>query len=331
MKISIALATYNGSLHLEDQLNSYLLQTVLPYEVVVCDDLSNDLTWEILKRFKKEAPFKVELYRNKTRLGYAQNFSKVLDLCTGDIILLSDQDDVWFPYKIEEIIRIAKLNPNYHVFFNDALLTNENLNSLGISKLQQLRSFGNSEDSFVQGSCCAIRKIFLNLILPVPTLYNGHDNWIGDLAILLKVKLIIKKSLQYYRLHGDNTSSYFVNQQRKLNIIDKVRIQKKTKAINCYNNSITIQIQKLEQIKKTLHLIPFSISADIFTSIKTDELFLYLSKKQTACFNRNELITKSFIEKLIAATNMLIKRDYHLYFNGLQSYIKDVFFVSKGD
>ncbi|HIE59179.1 MAG TPA: glycosyltransferase, partial [Hydrogenothermaceae bacterium] len=94
MRISIALATYNGDTYLQDQLNSYIAQERLPDEMVVCDDVSKDETVAILEAFQKVAPFEVQIIKNETNLGYTKNFEKALSLCSGDIVFFSDQDDV---------------------------------------------------------------------------------------------------------------------------------------------------------------------------------------------------------------------------------------------
>ena len=44
MRVSIAIATYNGELFIEEQLKSIASQTRLPDEVIVCDDCSSDCT-----------------------------------------------------------------------------------------------------------------------------------------------------------------------------------------------------------------------------------------------------------------------------------------------
>ena len=59
MKISIAMATYNGSKYIREQLNSFLGQTLLPDELIVTDDCSSDDTEEIVRDFARLAPFEV--------------------------------------------------------------------------------------------------------------------------------------------------------------------------------------------------------------------------------------------------------------------------------
>ena len=96
MKISIAMTAFNGAKYINEQLNSFASQTRLPDEVVVCDDISSDDTFEILDNFARSAPFKMIVVRNNKNLGYTKNFEKALSLCSGDLIFLSDQDDIWY-------------------------------------------------------------------------------------------------------------------------------------------------------------------------------------------------------------------------------------------
>ena len=74
MKISIGLAVYNGEKYLQDQLDSYLLQTQYPQELVICDDCSSDNSVKIIKEFKKIAPCDVLIYENDSNLELFQNF-----------------------------------------------------------------------------------------------------------------------------------------------------------------------------------------------------------------------------------------------------------------
>ena len=103
MKISIALATFNGSKYLVDQLMSLAYQKLLPYEIIVVDDNSTDETLEIVKSFASNVSFPVRIYKNETRLGYGLNFLKAAGFCSGDAIAFCDQDDEWLPDKLERV------------------------------------------------------------------------------------------------------------------------------------------------------------------------------------------------------------------------------------
>lgn len=103
LKISIALATFNGARFLKDQLASLVEQTFLPVELVVTDDGSTDETLAILEWYSHVAPFHVSVHRNHQRFGYVMNFLKAASLCSGDVIAFCDQDDVWLPAKLERL------------------------------------------------------------------------------------------------------------------------------------------------------------------------------------------------------------------------------------
>ncbi len=133
LTISIAMTTYNGERFLQEQLDSFLAQTRLPDELVVCDDGSNDMTIEILEKFAALAPFPVRIYRNSTKLGHVKNFEKAGSLCTRDIFAFSDQDDVWDAQKLEKFAEIMTDDPEVGFIFCDAETVDEELNSLGMS------------------------------------------------------------------------------------------------------------------------------------------------------------------------------------------------------
>ena len=93
-KISVVLTTYNGEKFLKEQLDSLYNQTMLPDEIVVVDDCSNDKTVEILEKYKNTKGLRY--YVNDVNIGVNKNFEKAIKLCQGDYIALCDQDDIWF-------------------------------------------------------------------------------------------------------------------------------------------------------------------------------------------------------------------------------------------
>jgi len=131
MKTSIALCTYNGEQYLKEQLESYAYQTQLPDELIVCDDGSTDSTIDIIREFADSASFSVKLYINEQNLGSTKNFEKAIRLCTGDIIFLSDQDDVWREDKISLMSQIFEECPGTGAIFTDADVVDSRLQFLG--------------------------------------------------------------------------------------------------------------------------------------------------------------------------------------------------------
>ena len=216
IKVSIAMATYNGGIYLEEQLSSFSQQTRMPNELIICDDGSTDNTVSIALSFAKQAPFEVKVFENTINLGYAQNFAKAMLLCSGDVILLSDQDDVWVEDKVSTLLRLMNGNPACQVIMNDALITDANLVSSGHSKRQQIFSAGLDDSNFVMGCCMGIKRRFVELALPVPCEYDAHDLWIAHLSDAIGVRLVLSEKLQFYRQHNKNESDFYVNSTNKM-------------------------------------------------------------------------------------------------------------------
>ena len=143
------MATYNGADFIEAQLQSFVDQTCQPDEVVITDDRSSDNTVALIEQFAKTAPFKIVVTVNEQNLGYAGNFNAALIHTTGDLVFLSDQDDVWFDDKIEKIYQLA-ISEESLLIMNNAEITDSFLNKTGINKLEQIRSLGKGQNKFVK-------------------------------------------------------------------------------------------------------------------------------------------------------------------------------------
>lgn len=87
--ISVAMATYNGSRFLKEQLDSLLSQTYPNIEIIVVDDCSTDNTVEILKEYELKYN-NIHICENEINLGVNQTFGKALKLTKGELIAICD-------------------------------------------------------------------------------------------------------------------------------------------------------------------------------------------------------------------------------------------------
>ena len=136
MRLSIAMATWNGARYLREQLDSFRAQSRLPDELVVCDDHSTDGTTAILEEFRRTAPFHVNILVNPKQIGYVGNFEQAVEMCEGDVILLSDQDDVWLPEKLAEHEAVYRARPEVGMAFSDGTIVDSDLAPLSLSLYQ---------------------------------------------------------------------------------------------------------------------------------------------------------------------------------------------------
>jgi glycosyltransferase involved in cell wall biosynthesis len=214
LRLSIALCTYNGAKYLQEQLDSIASQSRLPDELIICDDGSQDNTIAVIKNFAEGSSFPVRLYINETHLGAIKNFEKAIRICDGDVIALSDQDDVWYPQKLEKIERAFLSSPDAGAVFSDADVASERLEPAGFTLWQSIR-FTEKERKLVRsgkalevllryniitGMTLAFRSSYKKYVLPIPPCCM-HDMWIALVIAMLGNIAMICEPLAKYRQH----------------------------------------------------------------------------------------------------------------------------------
>lgn len=218
MRISVAMCTYNGAPYLEQQLASIGAQLRLPDELVVCDDKSADATQSILERFAGSAPFPVRIFTHPRNLGTTKNFEAAIGRCSGDTIVLADQDDVWMREKLARLEHAFQDRPDLGCVFTNAVVTGADLEPMG-PDLWDAVGFSRRERNHVAqgrgfpvllrhnvatGATMAFRAELRELVLPIPVSGWVHDEWIALIAAAVCAVEAIDEPLIKYRQHGGN-------------------------------------------------------------------------------------------------------------------------------
>ncbi|BAV10205.1 Glycosyltransferase involved in cell wall bisynthesis [Filimonas lacunae] len=213
MKISVCIATYNGDKYIEEQLQSILQQLRAEDEVIISDDGSSDRTIEMVTKFNDDR-IRVVLHRKEKTADKKYPFHKVslnfynaINESTGDVIYLSDQDDIWAPDRIEKTLP----HLSTHVLvINDCSIVNEQGEVIQHSYFSMNHSgpgiIKNMKRNSYLGCCMAFRSELLKQAFPLPAKAVPHDIWIGMLAEYYYSVLFLKKQLVFYRRHSDNIS-----------------------------------------------------------------------------------------------------------------------------
>ena len=209
------MCTYNGADFLPAQLESILAQSRRPDEIIICDDASTDQTRALLDQFAAVSPVPVSVIFNETNLGTRRNFEKAIALCTGDVIALSDQDDVWRKDKLQ-LIEDQFATPSVGLVFSDAAIVDENLKPLNRrmwdevdfdAHKRKLVRLGRSLEVLitgwtVTGATMAFRSRFAKLALPIPEkIAMIHDGWIALTIAAVADVAMIPAPLIEYRQH----------------------------------------------------------------------------------------------------------------------------------
>ncbi len=211
-KISIAMATFNGDAYLQDQLDSLASQLLLPMELVISDDGSNDQTVDLIQNFSRVALFSVKLVQNCERLGYGLNFLNAASICAGSHIAFCDQDDVWLPQKIARISTILQ-SGSFDLVAHSARVVDRQLNWLGanfpdIQLEKSLNESDKSVDVFWPGFSLTISQSLLSEVNLAVSLSSDKANLAHDELICELVGdrsfYLIAEPLALYRQHGNN-------------------------------------------------------------------------------------------------------------------------------
>ncbi|WP_066055788.1 glycosyltransferase family 2 protein [Robertmurraya korlensis] len=314
-KVSIAMCTYNGEKFISEQLDSIMNQTRLPDELIVCDDRSTDRTIEIINTFKTNAPFPVKIIINEVQLGSTKNFEKAIQHCSGDVIFLADQDDVWDFHKIS-IMESRFVDPKVGMVFTNAEMVDQDLQPLGYSlwesipftETEQERLVSNPLDvmirkNVVTGAAMAFRSSLTDVVFPFTNIWV-HDAWIAILISCLrntKVE-IIDKPLIKYRQHANNQLG-----ASKKNLSEQIsQAKKKEKKLNINFNEVINQIKEYK--------------IDV-----TEDTMRKLSEKVKHMEFRNSLPKNALVRagKVVAEASTL---RYNQYSNGYKTILKDLFY-----
>ena len=221
--VSIAMCTYNGAGFLQQQLDSLAQQTRQPDEIILCDDVSSDDSVAIAQTFAEKSGVKVRVHQNAQNLGYVRNFEKAISLCTQDLIFLCDQDDLWQPNKIEQMVEVFDAEPNVGLVLHDFCWIDEvnqpypgPVDSYGPKKLSASQLPQEIKDHSISvfmepyprawcGCMMAYRRSFNDVVLPIfPG--KGHDDWILKVLAPITETRFIADSLVHYRMHQKNTN-----------------------------------------------------------------------------------------------------------------------------
>lgn len=214
--IAVLMATYNGALYLNEQIDSILNQTLPPTTIIVSDDGSDDGTITILERYA--AVEKIKFIKNDTRRGVVGNFINCLhQLPAGYYFALSDQDDIWHPGKLEESFHaLQKIEHKDQpcMVYSDLCLIDAQKNIIN-------RSFRN-ELGHHKYKHCLETLLFGNFVLGCTTLCNyslkdyiigmpihpsfNHDAWMALVSYTFGQTYSIDKTLVDYRQHSNNVT-----------------------------------------------------------------------------------------------------------------------------
>lgn len=207
MRVVILMSTFNGERFVEEQLRSILIQLPPDGRVIVRDDGSTDQT---VARILALGDPRVSIIRGEN-IGFARSFLALMAMAPldADMYMLSDQDDVWLPVKIERAWHhLKEFNERPALYCSRLQLVDINLKPIQLS-FACLRppSFENAlTENIVTGCTAAFNPLALNLARIAGDSHQiyFHDWWLYLVVCAFGTVIVDPEATILYRQHGQN-------------------------------------------------------------------------------------------------------------------------------
>lgn len=315
MKTTAVIALYNGEKFIDQQLESILKQEMKVDEVIISDDGSKDNSIKIVSEFisKNHLEGSWRIIINQVNKGYEKNFIETMKVANGDIIFLCDQDDIWAPNKIKEMVSVMSSNPKINLLcgdndflfyddFNQSLVSKELKKMKNDYSLEYLHLTKNNFHLQRPGCSMCIRNTFFKEILKNWIEHWAHDDFFWKFAIMTDSCAILHFFSITRRMHANNTA-------RNIGIKNYRNIGGRIKHFQDYANQYKLIREYME------------ISSDY-----PNEYIEFVDKNITALQYRKEFITNRKIHLWVI---LFVKfRDCYPRIEGL--YL-DLFLVTFGE
>lgn len=250
----ILMATYNGAQFVREQIDSILAQTDASWHLTISDDGSTDATPAIIDEYAAKYPERIARHVSGRRFGNARDhFFYLMCTCGADYMFFCDQDDVWYPGKVEKMMDVmldaergqGKSTPL--LVFTDQTPTDGELNPLAPSLMRYQQQYFEEIDyrallmqNVVTGGAMAINRALAQTAARCTdcTKTMMHDWWLAVVAARFGKAIYIDEPTSDYRQHGANSVgakdvrsvAHVFNKLSNIELIRKTTAEKKKQA-----------------------------------------------------------------------------------------------------
>lgn len=319
MKTSLVMAIYNGEKYIIEQLESIINQTVPIDEAILIDDCSTDCSYQIVQQFISGYQLiNWKLIKNENNLGYRNNFKKGLEMVSGDIVFLSDQDDRWHENKVETMLEymsdnVLTLASSFNFInqegkkFEVKKIKGRSNNNLLFQEVDQdlteIKLDSLLEMNFSQGCTMAIRRKIIEEYLNKTEGMLPHDWELNIISSTHHGCYYLDIPLIDYRIHNNNTIGMD-------NIVEGNIIEEKKMRVN----------QRIMQTKEQIKNTEFALTLDLDSKQKD----LCLKYKEYLCYRVNAMKNKKIFSLII----YFLKGKYG-HFGRIKTFLGDLINIIK--
>ncbi|MCR4903455.1 MAG: glycosyltransferase [Butyrivibrio sp.] len=264
MRISVAMATYNGETTIVEQLMSIFKQSLPVDEVIICDDCSKDNTAAVVEKYISDNKLsdKIKIIVNEHNLGYASNFVKAMYECHGDYIFFCDQDDIWYPDRVKKMMDVMEANSKIQVLGSEfePFIDSDNALSVPGWELREFKNDGSvekvvfdSHNIFIgcQGCTMCVRQSFAQRIRPYWFEGWAHDEFVWKLSLSVDGLYIYHYKSLKRRVHDKNVSLHKMHDMAvRLKFLEN--LGKSHKATLKFSEDINAEEYKIKLLEKNI-------------------------------------------------------------------------------
>lgn len=235
--VSVVCITFNQEFYIREAIDSFLAQeTEYRFEVVIHDDVSTDLTRDILLAYKEKYPTIIKLVlqdTNQYSLG-----KKITPLAVahaaGEYLALCEGDDYWNSKKKLQMQLMALLENNVEICVHPAYrLDNSGRFELSFDIANKNEVISPFKFISLGGSACATNSIFMKrrIFDNLPDWYD--DAPVGDLYLQAISASYLNRGVAYldstmstYRVMSEGSWSMQIanDVQKEFNLIHRIEV-----------------------------------------------------------------------------------------------------------
>jgi len=222
--VSILMATHNGAPFVREQIESIRAQTFSDWTLFIRDDASTDKTATIISEAASTDARIVIITDGRGRLGVTGSFSALATYALtqqAGPVLFADQDDVWFPTKVEHTLATlqnaeAARRPNTPVMVHSDLVVADRLGQRRHQSFMRFQRIRHEDthalrtllvQNFVTGCTVMVNRPLLELATPIPGAAVMHDWWMALCAAACGTIAFLPEPTMAYRRHEANAVS----------------------------------------------------------------------------------------------------------------------------
>lgn len=266
--IAICLASYNpAGNRLARQIESILCQSYDNWLLIISDDNSDLPHLNEIEALCNLDPRRIRLYRHDQNLGFYRNFERALKYVpdNAELIAFSDQDDEWYPEKLQNLADELKREEVATLAYSDMRIVSESgeiiSNTYWQNRKNECRDFGTVFiANTVTGAASLFKRELLELALPFPQRVGNafHDHWIACCALSQGKLAYVSEPLYDYIQYDDSVIGQcdFTAKPLSTRLSNTLSEQRKDQAISAkkWEQVYRHDCLRLQLIAKTLKI-----------------------------------------------------------------------------